>query len=177
MNDARLMARSVRRPEAFGLVVERHTAAIWRYLARRSNPSVADDLTADVFVTAFTKRASYDGQFASAAPWLYGIARNRLLSHLRDQQRVSLTEAEPTTTDPWPDIEARLHAEQVAPQLLAAMSTLPAVEREILLLVAWEQLEPTEIATLLDLQPGTVRSRLHRARKGMQAQLTILDVT
>ncbi|GAA0620264.1 sigma-70 family RNA polymerase sigma factor [Kribbella sandramycini] len=59
----------------------------------------------------------------------------------------------------------------LAPQLRAALRELPAVERELLLLVAWEQLSPTEAAEVLGIPAGTARSRLHRARQRMDERL------
>ncbi|MBA3916261.1 MAG: RNA polymerase sigma factor [Acidobacteriales bacterium] len=93
---------------------------------------------------------------------------------MRECQRApALSPSYEEASDPWPDIEARLDAQNAGPRLLAALSVLPPSEREILLLVAWEGLEPIEIATLLDIKPGTVRSRLHRARQTMQSQLSL----
>jgi RNA polymerase sigma-70 factor (ECF subfamily) len=73
--------------------------------------------------------------------------------------------------DPWADADARLDADRVAGALARALGSLNEESREILLLVAWEQLSPAEIAQSLQMHPGTVRSRLHRARGALREHL------
>ena len=69
-------------------------------------------------------------------------------------------------------IDARLDAAALGGQLRTALRELPAVERELLLLVAWENLSPTEAAQVLGIPAGTARSRLHRARQRMDERLS-----
>jgi RNA polymerase sigma-70 factor (ECF subfamily) len=69
-------------------------------------------------------------------------------------------------------VDARLDAAALAPQLRQALKDLPDVERELLLLVAWENLTPTEAAQALGIPAGTARSRLHRARQRMDGRLS-----
>jgi RNA polymerase sigma-70 factor (ECF subfamily) len=71
-------------------------------------------------------------------------------------------------SDPWGDADDRLDAARAATALERALGSLSEDYREILLLVAWEQLSPAEIAQSLQLPPGTVRSRLHRARSALK---------
>jgi hypothetical protein len=66
------------RPEAFAAVVHRHGPAVHAYLVRRSDGQTADDLFGEVWLRAFRSRHSYNPQWHSARPWLYGIARNVL---------------------------------------------------------------------------------------------------
>jgi RNA polymerase sigma-70 factor (ECF subfamily) len=73
--------------------------------------------------------------------------------------------------DPWADADDRLDAARLALALERALGTLSEECREILLLVAWEQLAPAEIAQALHMHPGTVRSRLHRARIALKEYL------
>jgi RNA polymerase sigma-70 factor (ECF subfamily) len=109
-------------------------------------------------------------------PWLIGIARNSLRAHFRFAAEKTGRQFE-LHCDPWPDTDERLDATRVAVSLERALAMLPEEYREILLLVAWEQLSPAEIAQSLQMHPGTVRSRLHRARRAlkeyMQAQLEL----
>src|SRR4051812_29470227 len=64
-----------------------------------------------------------------------------------------------------------VHAAALVPALREALRSLPAVERELLLLVAWEQLTPSEAGQVLGTPGGTARSRLHRARQRMDERL------
>jgi RNA polymerase sigma-70 factor (ECF subfamily) len=85
--DAEIIARSLRRPDRFATIFDRHATHIRRYLARRLGGHVADDLVAETFVVAFGKRAGYDQTRPDARPWLYGIATNLLRKHHRDEAR------------------------------------------------------------------------------------------
>jgi RNA polymerase sigma-70 factor (ECF subfamily) len=85
--DADVIGRSLRAPECFGALFDRHAPAIYRYIARRLGPDAADDLVAETFLAAFRQRARYDQAQASALPWLYGIATRLIGRHRRDEVR------------------------------------------------------------------------------------------
>jgi RNA polymerase sigma factor (sigma-70 family) len=169
--DGALIERSVRgRPDAFVEVVRRHEVAVHGFLARRAGRQPADDLLGEVWVRAFAARGGYDPGHADARPWLYGIARNVLRAHWRARPGTGPAAAE-EAVDPWDDVVDRLDSAARARVLGAALRALPAAEREALLLVAWEQLTPAEAAAVLGVPPGTVRSRLHRARSALRPVL------
>ncbi len=73
--------------------------------------------------------------------------------------------------DPWAAVDQRLDAAAVAPLIRRTLSELPHVERELLLLVTWEQLTPAEAAAVVGVPQGTARSRLHRARARLREVL------
>jgi hypothetical protein len=77
-SDSSLVRASFEVPECFGELFERHHRVIWTYLARLCGPDVADELAAEVFVTAFERRASYDPERGEVRSWFYGIATNLL---------------------------------------------------------------------------------------------------
>ncbi len=79
--------------------------------------------------------------------------------------------AVPDSHDPWDDVVDRLDSTAQAGALLPALRALPPDERDVLLLVAWEQLTPAEAAEVLGIPPGTARSRLHRARAALRPVL------
>jgi RNA polymerase sigma-70 factor (ECF subfamily) len=169
--DGTLIEQSVRgRPDAFVEVVQRHEVAVHGFLARRAGYQAADDLLGEVWVRAFAARGGYDLGHADARPWLYGIARNVLRTHWRTRQDAGLAAAE-EAVDPWDDVVDRLDSAARAQALGAALRSLPATEREVLLLVAWEQLTPAEAAVALGIPQGTARSRLHRARAALRPVL------
>ena len=115
----------------------------------------------------------YDDRLPAPA-WLYGIARNVLLGHLRSQHSIPAGDTgrrnlgEP---DPWDAVDDRLDARRTVSGLTEALAALSDEDREVLLLVAWEQLTPAEVAVVLDIPPGTARSRLHRARTQLRGYL------
>ena len=173
--DGVLIERSAHgRPDAFVEVARRHEVAIHGYLARRAGRQAADDLLAEVWLRAFAARGGYDTGHPDARPWLFGIARNVLREHWRTSgsQPAALDEA---VTDPWDGIDARLDSAGRARAVVSAVRALPAAEREVLLLVAWEQLAPAEAAKVLGIPHGTARSRLHRARAALRRVLSGSD--
>lgn len=168
--DDRLLGRSARDPEVFGVLVTRHQDALFSYLARRA-PDAAPDLLGEVWLRAFASRATFDGERGGARGWLFGVARHVLLSHWRSRDVNIASPGDPSADDDWAAVDARLDAAAVAPRLRAAMADLPPVDREMLLLVAWEQLSPGEAADAVGVPRGTARSRLHRARTAMREHL------
>jgi RNA polymerase sigma factor (sigma-70 family) len=168
-DDAAIVHASLRDPDQFAAIFDRHAPHVHRYLARRLGREAADDLVAETFLIAFGKRKRYDQNRADARPWLYGIATNLVSQHRRDEARqLRLRNA----IGPDPDVAS--HAERVVAQVAAqamgqllgtALAELSTGDRDVLLLVAWEGLTYDQVATALDIPVGTVRSRLNRARK------------
>lgn len=174
--DAGLIVASLGDPRAFAAVFDRHFEAIHRYLARRAGRDVADDLTGDVFRIAFERRQRYDAARPDARPWLYGIATNVLRHHRRSGWRRWRAYARLGGRDgaELPDTDAvvrRLDAQALGPTLDRALATLAAGDRDVLLLFAWADLSYREIAEALDVPSGTVKSRLHRARRVLREHL------
>jgi RNA polymerase sigma factor (sigma-70 family) len=178
--DGTLIERSARgRPDAFVEVVSRHEVAVHGFLARRAGPGVAADLLGEVWLRAFAGRGGYDPAYPDARPWLFGIARNVLRSHWRAGQAAEhpadtghpAATGYPAAEDPWDDVIDRLDGPVRSRALRSAVRALPSAERDVLLLVAWEQLTPAQAATALGVPPGTARSRLHRARAALRLAL------
>jgi RNA polymerase sigma factor (sigma-70 family) len=170
--DGALIEWSARgRPDAFVEVVRRHEVAVHGFLARRAGRQAADDLLGEVWTRAFAGRAGFDpGRHQDARPWLYGIARNVLRAHWRTRHPAGQNVPD-IAADPWDDVVARLDSAAQARTLTDALRALPPEEREVLLLVAWEQLTPAQAAAVLGIPPGTARSRLHRARAALRPTL------
>ena len=151
----------------------RHGPAVHSYLSRRAGHQQADDLLEEVWVRAFRSRDRYDDRFAALA-WLYGIARNVLLGHFRSRHPIAAADTgrgHPGEPDSWDAVDDRLDARRTVAGLTEALASLADEDREVLLLVAWEQLTTAEVAAVLDIPPGTARSRLHRARVQLRGYL------
>lgn len=161
-----------------GRLYEQHAPAVHGYLARRVGRQDAGDLLAEVFVAALTARARFQPHAsASHLPWLYGIAGNVVRQHLRTRRPGSLIEAperEDTTVD-WDAVDDRLDATARRGSLRTALAALSPTDRELLLLVAWEGLNPAQAAESLGITPQAARTRLHRARSRAQQQLDELE--
>ena len=173
--DAASIAASIDAPHAFAAVFERHHAPIHRYLARRLGVDLADELAAEVFAVAFAKRRRYDGSFDDARPWLFGIATRLVRRHSRQEVRELHAYARTGVDPAVPSHDERVVAEADSaaegPALAAALARLPRAERDVLLLYAWAELRYPEIAAALSISPGTVKSRLHRARRRVRESL------
>lgn len=181
-DDATLIARSTREPEAFALLYDRHAAGLHRYVTRRLGTDLADDVVGETFLVAFRRRERYDMSRPEARPWLYGIAANLISRHHRSEQRAyrawARTGADPVAHSFAPDTEAvegRVTAQASGPALAAALRSLSQGDRHVLLLIAWADLSYEEVATALGIPLGTVRSRLNRARRKMRAALPGID--
>jgi RNA polymerase sigma factor (sigma-70 family) len=175
IDDASVIARSLRDPEAFSVLFSRHGSRIQRYVTRRIGPDAAEDVVAETFLLAFRQRDRYDLAHASALPWLYGIATNLTGRYRRDEIRsynaVARAGADPVT-EPFTDrVDAAVTASAAHRALAAALAALAPRYRDPLLLVAWGDLSYEETALALGVPVGTVRSRLHRARARLRQQL------
>jgi RNA polymerase sigma factor (sigma-70 family) len=162
--DSEILASPPGQPDPMGVLYERHAPAVFRFLARRAGPSVAEDLLSEVFIAALDGRAKFVAHDSgSALPWLYGIAMNVLRRHFRQGAAQWLAAEDPGMD--WDAVDARLDAEAKRAQLRSALKVLSERDRELLLLVAWEGLTPAEAAEVLGIGKVAARSRLHRARR------------
>jgi RNA polymerase sigma factor (sigma-70 family) len=178
-DDAAVIESSWLEPERFAVLFDRHAPHIHRYLARRAGRQVADDLVAETFLTAFAKRNRYDLGYSDARPWLYGIATNLVGQHHRNEARqyriMQRAVAEPEVPDHADRVAAGVTAQATRALLETALAALPAGDRDVLLLIAWEQLTYQEVSRALAIPAGTVRSRLHRARTKVRQVLAGTD--
>jgi RNA polymerase sigma factor (sigma-70 family) len=167
IHDGERIARSVDHPRDFGVIFELHFDAIHRYIARRLGVSLADDLAGAVFAEAFAGRERFLADRADARPWLYGIATNLIRRHHR-RERAAWRAYAKHGVDPV-GIDASPRLDEVA--VARALVKLPRVDRDALLLLAWADLSYEEIAIVLGVPIGTVRSRISRARAKLRTEL------
>jgi len=141
----------------------------------------ASDLTQEVFVRVFVNARSFQHR-AHPLTWLYRIATNLCLNHLRRKKhqdcRTSELEGEqllqgqvaPASERPDAELERR-EAQSLVWQALAS---LPAAQRTVLVLQRYEGLSCQEIAEILNCSVGSVQSRLHRAKENLARVLVPL---
>lgn len=150
----------------------RYAQRIYRYFARRVGPVAAEELLSEVFVAALdSRRRVVPHESGSALPWLYGIASNVARHHLRAENGPLPAVLDDTTGIDWASVDARLDANSQRKHLRAALEILTEVDRELILLVAWEGLVPKEAAKALGITALAARGRLHRARRRAQQAL------
>ncbi len=177
-DDHAIIAASLAHPERFGELFERHARELHRFLARRLG-ELADDLLGELFVTAFERRDRYRAELADARPWLYGIAANLVRRHHRAEatryRALGRTPLALVAPDGAHEAVALADGAALRPRLAAALGELKPADRDVLLLLAWSQLDQAEVAAALGIPLGTVRSRLHRARQQLRPVLDDLQ--
>lgn len=167
-SDAEIIEGSFKDPEQFSVIFDRHYGDIHRFVVAAVGPTDGPDLAAEVFARAFEKRRGYRVSYPSARPWLWGIASNLIGDYYRGRARQerAYRRVPPVTPerDPSDDTVNRIVAETERPHLAAAMEQLRSEDAKVLLLFVVRQHSYSEIASILGVAEGTVRSRLNRTR-------------
>jgi RNA polymerase sigma-70 factor (ECF subfamily) len=144
----------------FEALYRRHSAAVKRYVLRRSDVQSADDVVADVFVICWRRLADVPDD---PLPWLLGVARHVLANRRRrDARQGALARAlrfeRPPVARPPDDAPS-------GRDVWHALAALSERDRELLLLVAWEGLSTARAARVLGVRANTCSARLSRARR------------
>lgn len=132
---------------------------------RRRGSWDSEGIAAETISIAWRKRASLD--LKHCRPWLIVTARNLLMEEYRSRTRVR-------STDPAALVELDDRAEpdfevvSPDPGIVRALDSLTPSDREAVLLIAWEELTPTQAARSMGIRPATFRVRLHRARRRLR---------
>ena len=148
---------------------DRHAASIAAYASRRVGPTLARDVVAETFRVALEQFATFDAERGNERAWLFGIATNVIRRHWRTEERrlraqARSVRAEVLPVDPLLGVDDSVDARRVYERLVDVIAELPAADRDLLVLVAWERMTSADAAVALGIPPGTVRSRLHRIR-------------
>jgi len=160
-------------------LVRRHFSVVFRFFANKANDD-APDLTQQTFLALVEQRTRVDPTIALRA-YVLGVARHKLVHHLRHHYRhtavfspehVSAVEAQP---DPASSPTRRLAADEQRSALELALRALPLDHQIALELHYWHEMALAEIATVLECTPGSVKSRLFRARKALQQHVRRLS--
>lgn len=168
--------------ERFRALFDTHFRAVYAFALRRASTAEgAADVAAETFTVAWRRLEDIpDGE--EARLWLYGVVRRVLSNAWRGERRRDLlVERLATVADErlapvsGPAGESGPFdadgGDVAASDVRDALAALADGDREVLVLSAWEELTPAEIATVLDLPPATVRTRLHRARARLRERL------
>jgi RNA polymerase sigma-70 factor (ECF subfamily) len=164
--------------EVFGLIVRRYERELFGYLRRYlGGDDLADDVFQNTFVQVFLKIGQYEPG-RPARPWLYAIATNQAIDALRRQGRRADRRADAAAA-PDEDGEVRPlfellpaadagppdHADRAEQRTLvrAAVDRLPELLRQVVILAYFQGLKYKDVADVLGIPVGTVKSRLHAA--------------
>jgi RNA polymerase sigma-70 factor (ECF subfamily) len=163
--------------DAFARVFDRHADLVFKFARRRvGDVGVAEDITSQVFLETWRRRGEVNLLDGSLRAWLLGIARNLQRRHWRSTERKTraIDRLSPTTVevDTCDAVADRLDAVDELALVRRRLDCLSDNHREVLLLAVWEELSYDEIAAVLNVPIGTVRSRLARARQNLESDGT-----
>ena len=151
-------------PDALGTLYERHYQGIYRYVYYRVGDScLAEDLTADIFMKMLHGIESYSIQGVPFSAWLYRIARNRIIDHMRRQPEKTDVSLEEARVESIASGETTLENALQRDELLKAVQVLTDDQRQVILLKFIEDLDNASIAAILGKTEGAVKSLQHRA--------------
>ena len=173
--DEKLLERASRGDEtAFLVLYERHRAGVFRFAYRMlASIESAEDITHDCFLSLIRRPEGYRPERAALRTYLFAIARNLALKHFRDTGRE--TGLEEMTDEP--EVPGRhtplrrLLDEELAARVREAVSSLPELQREALILFEYEGLSLNEIAAVVEADVGAIKARLYRARERLKRVL------
>jgi RNA polymerase sigma-70 factor, ECF subfamily len=159
--------------EALSALIVHYQKRLFRYLVRMvRDPGTADDLFQQTWVRVMEKIRQYNWS-SSFDSWLFSIAHNLAIDHLRRRQPASLEETESVEplVCPAPNGLTQMLALERSEVLVGALAGLPVLYREVLVLRFEEDMKLEDIARLLDTPLSTVKSRLARGLGRLRKQL------
>jgi RNA polymerase sigma-70 factor (ECF subfamily) len=161
--------------EAFAVLVERHQKAIFNLLYRMlGDYDDAAEVSQEAFLSAYRSIKSFRGD-SSFSTWLYRIAVNHANTRRKNlalaQQRASLVESLETVGDGGPDPAEALEQKEMHERVQTALNALGKDDAAIIVLRDLQDIPYDRVAAILGIPVGTVKSRLHRARRALKARL------
>lgn len=156
-----------------------HVRAIHSYFAVRLGDDLAEELTAQTFVEAWARRRSYDPELGSTRKWIYGVASHVLYHHYRQERRRAAAHVALSTQRRLASLleaveeevcEVIAAAERVT-KIDRAMKLIEPADQEVVVLSARQGATYEDVAGVLGVPVGTVRSRLSRARRRLAAHI------
>lgn len=180
LDDAELLERARRGGEdAFSQLFGRYQGAIYRYAVHMCGPEAGDDIVQETFLAVLRQRERTDPPRTTVAGYLFGIARHLVLQRLGSKYEPPFTDAgdedvSQVASNALTTLDHLTRAETIA-SVRAAVQSLPAVYREVVVLCELEDLDYAAAAGVVQCPVGTIRSRLSRARALLAEKLSALN--
>jgi len=166
-DDVQQQLQTRRYTEAFELLMDRYQEKVFRLaISILRNTERAEEVTQDIFLKLWRALPAYNGR-AAPATWLYAIARNTCLSAVRSSAHRRTLPLTVSETPQQPE-SVSTHAE-----IMQLVDRLPEAQRQVITLYYLEDRDVTEVARMLDLSEGTVKSHLHRARRALANMMEV----
>jgi RNA polymerase sigma-70 factor (ECF subfamily) len=171
----------VKKQHEFNTEMLPHLDALYNFAIRLSNdPNDAEDLVQDTIVKAYRFFSSYE-RGTNAKAWLFRILKNSYINNYRKQTKLpyqidydEVSTFYETIRSDWSDttdMEQIIYREMLDDEITRALNRLPEDFRTVVLLCDIEGFTYEEIANMLDVPIGTIRSRLHRGRNLLRVSL------
>jgi RNA polymerase sigma factor (sigma-70 family) len=175
-SDAEIIRASIVEPTRFEAIFDRHFTPVLAYACRRTGRNVGEDIAAETFTVAFAQRKRFDPARSSALPWLLGIATNLMRRQARSERAqlaaLGRQAAHQKPLDNEDDVIEALDARASLSDMSRALASLRRGDRDALLLHGWADLSYEQVSEALGIPAGTVRSRIHRARRRLREPRT-----
>ena len=154
----------------FQSIFEEHKNAVYRFAFRMTGSAeAADDVAQDCFLTLWTMPDRFDPKRGALRAFLMGIARNSIRKRWRTESRWDSLEEDAFVAAPVDVLRL-----EVSDVVAGAVQALPALQREALILVEYEDMKLEDVARAVDAELTTVKARLHRARENLRRMLAPL---
>ncbi len=141
-------------------------------IGQPTDSSLAEEIVQETFVNVWRKAGQFDPYKASASTWIFTIARNLRIDHLRKASRPEPDVNDPTfLPEPEKDVITKISEMQDATKLRSVISALPEEQQDVLRLAFFEEKTHPEVAAALDVPLGTVKSRIRLALKRLRSDI------
>lgn len=179
MNDSAQEAELLRKAgqgdeAAFLLLYERHRTPVFRFACRViGSAPLAEDVTQECFLAVLKRPEGFQPGRASLRTYLCAIARHLAFKQLKRLGQETTTDDPPENPGGVNEVDplTRVLDDETAEAVRRAVAALPPLQREVVVLFEYEDMSLAETAAICDIDVGTVKSRLHRARGRLRRSL------
>jgi RNA polymerase sigma-70 factor (ECF subfamily) len=180
VDDAELIAQARQGDAvAFSRLFSEFERPIFRYASHMCGRDAADDIVQETFLALLRGPARYDPRKGTTGNYLFGIARHFVLRRLGGKEAATSAVDEDDTQESWvdegqPSVLDSLSRAETIQAVRAAIATLPAPYREVIVLCELQEMSYADAAAVAHCPVGTIRSRLHRAKDLLMMKLVRL---
>ena len=159
--------------DSFRWIIERYQRPVFQMISNLvADSHAAEDIAQDVFVAVFQKLSTFDSMRSRFSTWIFTIARNKSINYLRKKRPVSLDSQEIQVSV---NSDNSLEDSELFRQMDAALNQMPKAQKRAFVLAEFENLPYDRIAQIECVSIGTVKSRIHRAKKKLRKTLEAIN--
>ena len=174
--DEQLAERSLVDAEAFGVLYDRYCAQIYRFVHRRiRDHEAAEDITAEVFFKALRAISTFRPEAGPFSGWLYRIAGNAVIDHLRARHVTASLDVSMDAPDPGAAVDDLVVDRMEAARVWAAIDSLGEAQRTAVMLRYGRDLPLAEIAAQMGRTEGAIKLLLNRGMAAVRTQLRAVE--